>query len=155
MIEVLLVMGIFLTKDSQVEDLLFGALSCSKACLFVSSVLLRLRLQSVQYDLQHDFASVGDEAYRSVVLALLQLIALLGKCDDQGLGPRSWPFSCLSDLVADCLESSDYCFSICLDQFCWDVCADTWYIKYQSTVTFVTPRRRIHVRQKTSMALLG
>ena len=32
-------------------------------------------------------AWVTDEAYRSVVLALLQ-VAFLGKCDDLGLGPR-------------------------------------------------------------------
>ena len=43
--------------------------------------LLRLWLQSVQYDLQHDFAWVTDEADHSVVLALLQ-VAILGKCDD-------------------------------------------------------------------------
>ena len=63
---------------------------------------------------------MADEADRSVVLALLQVV-FLGKCDDHGLGPRGWPFSCLPDLVADCHESSDYCFSTCLDQFCWDV----------------------------------
>ena len=34
-----------------------------------------------QYDLQHDFAWVTDEAYCSVVLALLP-VAFLGKCDD-------------------------------------------------------------------------
>ena len=48
--------------------------------------LLRLRLQSVQYDSQHDFAWMADEADRSVVLALLQ-VAFLGKCYDQG--PRT------------------------------------------------------------------
>ena len=64
-----------------------GALSCSEVCPFFSDDLLRLWLQSVQYDLQHDFAWVADEADRSVVLALLQ-VAFLGKCDDQGLGPR-------------------------------------------------------------------
>ena len=37
-------------------------------------------LRSVQYELQHDFAWVTDEAYCSVVLALLQ-VAFLGKCD--------------------------------------------------------------------------
>ena len=36
-----------------------------------------LWLQSVQYDLQHDFAWMTDEAYSSVVLALLQ-VAFLG-----------------------------------------------------------------------------
>ena len=43
--------------------------------------LLRLRLLSVQYDLQHDFAGVTDEADRTVVLALPQ-VAFLGTCDD-------------------------------------------------------------------------
>ena len=52
-----------------------------EACLFLSDDLLRLWLQSVQYDLQHNFAWVADEADRSVVLALLQ-VAFLGKCDD-------------------------------------------------------------------------
>ena len=81
MVEVLLVLKIFLTEDSLVEDLLCGALACSEACLFFSDDLLRLWLQSIQYDLQHDFAWVADEANRSVVLALLQ-VAFLGKCDD-------------------------------------------------------------------------
>ena len=78
MVEFLLVLKIFLTEDSQVEDLLCGAAYCSEACLFFSDNLLRLWLQSGQYDLQHDFA---DEADFSVVLALLQ-VAFLGKCDD-------------------------------------------------------------------------
>ena len=81
MVEVLLVLEIFLTEDSQVEDLLCGAPSCSEVCLFFSNDLLRLWLQSVQYDLQQDFAWVVDEADCSVVLALLQ-VAFLGKCDD-------------------------------------------------------------------------
>ena len=81
MVEVLLVLEIFLTKDSLVEGLLCGAPSCSKACLFFSNNLLCLWLLSVQYDLQHDFAWVTDEAYCLVVLALLQ-VAFLGKCDD-------------------------------------------------------------------------
>ena len=42
MVEVLLVLKIFLTEDSQVEDLLCGARSCSEACLFFSDDLLRL-----------------------------------------------------------------------------------------------------------------
>ena len=78
MVKVLLVLEIFLTEDSYVEDLLCGAPFCSEACLFFSDDLLRLWLQSVQYDLQHDFAWVTDH---SVVLALLQ-VAFLGKCDD-------------------------------------------------------------------------
>ena len=52
MVDVLLVLEIFFTGDSKVEDLLCGAPSCSEACLFFSDDL-RLWLQSVQYDLQH------------------------------------------------------------------------------------------------------
>ena len=63
---------------------------------------------------------MAEEADRSLVITLLQ-VAFLGKCDDQGLGPRNWPFSCLPDLVADCRESGDYVISTGLDQFCWDV----------------------------------
>ena len=70
------------TEDSEDEDLLCGAPSCFKTCLFFNDDLLHLWLQSVQYDLQHDFAwVVADEADGSVVLALLQ-IAFLGKRDD-------------------------------------------------------------------------
>ena len=63
---------------------------------------------------------MADETDRSVVLALLQ-VAFLGKCDDNGLGQRGWPFSCLPNLAADGRESGDYILSTCLDQFCWDV----------------------------------
>ena len=52
MIDVLLVLEIFLTEDSWVEDLLCDAPACSEACLFASDDLLHLWLQSVQYDLQ-------------------------------------------------------------------------------------------------------
>ena len=119
-VEVLLVLEMFLTEDSWVEDLLCGVPSCSEACLFFSNDLLRLRLQSVQYDLQRDFAWVVDEADRSVVLILLQVV-FPWKCGDQGLDPRGWPCSCLPDLVADSRENGDYVLSTCLDQFCWDV----------------------------------
>ena len=72
---------IFLTEGSWVEDLLCGAPPCSEVCLFLSGDLLCLWLQSIQYDLQHDFSWVAGEADRSVVLALLQ-VAFLGKYDD-------------------------------------------------------------------------
>ena len=55
-------------------------LPCSETCLFFSNDLLHLWLQSVQYNLQHDFVWVT-EADHSVVLTLLQ-VAFLGKCDD-------------------------------------------------------------------------
>ena len=61
--------------------MLCGAPSCTEACLFFSDDLFCLWLQSVQYDLQHDFTWAADEDDHSVVLALLQ-VAFLGKCDD-------------------------------------------------------------------------
>ena len=77
-VEVLLALEIFLTEN--VENLLCGTPSCCEACLFFGDDL-RLWLQSVQYDLQHDFASVTDEADCFIVLALQQ-VTFLGKCDD-------------------------------------------------------------------------
>ena len=79
-VEVVLVQETFLTEDSLVEDLLYGA-PCSEACQFFRDGLFHLWLQSVRYDLQHDFAWVTVEADCSVVLALLQVV-FLGKYDD-------------------------------------------------------------------------
>ena len=56
MVEDLLVLEIFLTEDSNVEDMLCGVPACPEACLFFSDDLLRPWLQSVQNDLQNDFA---------------------------------------------------------------------------------------------------
>ena len=50
------------------------------ACVFGDD-LLNLWLQSVQYDLQHDFAWVTVEADCSVILALLH-VAFFEKCND-------------------------------------------------------------------------
>ena len=44
MVEVLLVVKIFFTEDSKVENLLCDAPSCSEACLLFSDDLLRLWL---------------------------------------------------------------------------------------------------------------
>ena len=75
--------GLLEVYEDMVEVLLVlcGAPSCCEACLFFSDDLLRLWLQSVKYDFQHDFSWVTDEADRLVVLALLK-VAILGKCDD-------------------------------------------------------------------------
>ena len=56
-----------------------------------------------------------DEADRTAVLATPQA-ASPGKCDDQGLGTRGWPFSCLPDPAADRRESGDHALSTRLDQ---------------------------------------
>ena len=111
-VEALVVLEIFLRENEWVEDLLCGASTFYEVCLFSSDDLLRLWLQSVQYDLQHAFAWVADGADLSVVPALLQ-VAFLGKCEDKGPGPWGWPFSCLSNVVADCRDSGDYILSTC------------------------------------------
>ena len=61
---------------------LFPALkpACSSAMIFSAC-----GLKSIQFDLQHDFAWVADEANRSIVLALLQ-VAFLEKYNDHGVG---------------------------------------------------------------------
>ena len=56
MVEILLVLDILFKKGSEVEDLLCSTSTRSEACLFFSDDLLRLWLQSVQCDLQHDVA---------------------------------------------------------------------------------------------------
>ena len=61
-------------------------LYCSGACLFFGDDLLRLWLHSVQYDLQHDFAWVTDEAFCSVALALLQVAFVMTKDWVHGVG---------------------------------------------------------------------
>ena len=98
-VEALLVLEIFLAKDSSVEDLLCSAPSCCEAFLFFSDDSLRLRVQYVRCDPQHDFALMAGESGRLVVLALLQA-ACLRKCDEQGFGLLGWPFSCLPDLCS-------------------------------------------------------
>ena len=59
MVEVLLVLEIFFTEHSEVEDQLCGAPTCYEAYLLSSDDLLRLWLQSVHNGLQHDFC-LGD-----------------------------------------------------------------------------------------------
>ena len=56
---------------------------------------------------------MADEADRSAVLTVLQ-VAFLEKCDDQGLGPQSWPLSWLPDLVVECLRKKDGVVVLCV-----------------------------------------
>ena len=50
MVKALLVLQVFLTKDSKIENLLSCAPSCAKTCLFFFDDLLSLWLQSVEGD---------------------------------------------------------------------------------------------------------
>ena len=49
-VKVLLVLQVFLTEHSKIENLLICAPSCSEACLFFFDDLLSLWLQSIQED---------------------------------------------------------------------------------------------------------
>ena len=50
MVKALLVLQVFLTEYSKIENLLSCAPSCSEACLFFFDDLLSLWLQSIQED---------------------------------------------------------------------------------------------------------
>ena len=63
---------------------------------------------------------MADKVDGSVVLAQLQ-VAFLWECDNKRLCPCGRPFSCLSNLVADCGQDVNHGFSSCLDKFCWYV----------------------------------
>ena len=73
MVEALPVLEMFLAKILRLKICSVMTLPALKNPCSSAMVFFRLQLQSVQYDLQHDFAWVADEAHRSVVLALLQV----------------------------------------------------------------------------------
>ena len=59
-VDVSLVLLVFLTQNSEVEDLFRGAASHSKACLFLCDDVFGLRVESVQ-DYQQELLSVDCE----------------------------------------------------------------------------------------------
>ena len=69
--QILLMLEVLFTQDSEVEDLFCGASFCSKPGLTVSNYLFGLGFKPIQDDFLHDFARVTDEADGSVVVAEL------------------------------------------------------------------------------------
>ena len=70
-VDVLLVLAVLLTRNSDVEDVFCGNSSTSKASLLLGYDLLFVWLQSLlgfQNDFQHEFAPMTDETGGSVVL---------------------------------------------------------------------------------------
>ena len=63
MVKVLLVLEMFLAKILRLKICSVMTLPALKNPCSSAMVFFRLQLQSVQYDLQHDFAWVTDEAY--------------------------------------------------------------------------------------------
>ena len=69
-VQILLVLKVLFTQDSEVEDLFFGVSLGSEPSLFFSNNLFSSGFEPVQDDFQHDFR-MTDEAAGSVVLAEL------------------------------------------------------------------------------------
>ena len=71
MVQILLMLKIFFTQDSEVEDLFCGASPSSEPSLFFSNNFFSLGFEPVQDYSQHDFTWMTDEANGSVILAEL------------------------------------------------------------------------------------
>ena len=56
MVQILLVLEVLFTQDSEVEDLFCGASSGSEPSLFFSNYFFSLGFKSIQDNFQHDFA---------------------------------------------------------------------------------------------------
>ena len=71
MVQILLMLKVLFTKDSEVEDLFRGASPGSEPSLFFSNNLFSLGFEPVLDDRQHDFPWMTDEANGSVILTEL------------------------------------------------------------------------------------
>ena len=86
MVQILLMLKVLFTQDSEVEDLFCCASSGSEPSLFFSNYFFSLGFKPIQDDFQHDFARMTDETASSVVLAELH-VALFRECNNQRLSP--------------------------------------------------------------------
>ena len=71
MVQILLMLKVLFTQDSEVEDLCCGTPPGSEPSLFFSNNLFSLGFEPVQNDSLHDFTWMTDEANGSVILAKL------------------------------------------------------------------------------------
>ena len=101
MVQILLILKVLFTLDSEVENLFCDASPSSEPSLFFSNNLSSFGFAYIQDDFQHDFTWMTDEADGSVVLAELkvsllrefnnQLLSLFSRiCDKSLLKPLSW-----------------------------------------------------------------
>ena len=81
MVQILLMLKLLFTQDSEDEGLFCGASPGSEPCLFFSNILYSLGFEPVQDDFQHDFSWMTDEANGSVILAELYVV-LLRECNN-------------------------------------------------------------------------
>ena len=73
MVQILPMLEILFTKDSEVEDLLCGASHGSEPSLFFSNYLFDLEFKPVQDDFQHGFAQMNGGGDGSLILTELFL----------------------------------------------------------------------------------
>ena len=66
--QILLILKVLATQDSEAEDLFCGAFPSSEPSLFFSNNLFSLGFEPVQDDSQHHFTWMTDEANGSVIL---------------------------------------------------------------------------------------
>ena len=78
MVQILLLLKVLFTQDSEVEYLFCGTSPGSEHSLFFSNNLFSLEFEPLQNDSQHDFTWMTDEANGSVILAELY-VAFLGR----------------------------------------------------------------------------
>ena len=71
MVQILLMLKVLFTQDSEVEELFSSASHGFEHSLFFSNNLFSLEFEPVQDDFQHDFTWMTEETYSSVVLAEL------------------------------------------------------------------------------------
>ena len=100
MIQILLMLEVLVTLNSNVEDLFCGASFVSEPITFFRNYFFSLGFKPIQDDFQHAFAPMTDEADNYVVQAKLQ-VTLLRECNNQRLSPWGRPFSCSPDPVTD------------------------------------------------------
>ena len=119
MVQILLMLEVLFTQDSNVEDDLICSvvllLALNQACSSAIIYFFSLGFKPIQDDFQHNFARITDEADSSVVLAELQ-VAFFSECNNQQLSPWGMPFSCSPDMLNGkninvILESYKTCFS--------------------------------------------
>ena len=96
MVQILLMLEVLFTQDSEVEDLFCGASSGSEPSLFFSNYFFSLGFKPIQDNFQHDLAWMTDEADSSVVLAELQVV-LFRECNSQRLSLWGRPAPHLED----------------------------------------------------------
>ena len=75
MVQILLMLEVLFTQDSEVEDLFYGASSASKPSLFFIKYFFSLGFKPIQDDFQHDFARMTDDTWHSFNVLILPILS--------------------------------------------------------------------------------